>query len=147
MDLNSHIVVPNCKVCLLLEVVAPAIHDPIRQTITKQRKRSIKPINQWQAFGRCSCPPITSTMSADLDLSGTYPYFPIITFLGMVWVLVPSAGHFRKGNSGTLLLIFWIFSLNLIFFVDTIVWHANIRNPHPVWCDIGTRGIFIVFLY
>lgn len=105
-----------------------------RQSGTKQAQykgtHRIKP----QQIPRSHATPPSSTTST---MAAMYPLFPILCLLSMICLLIPSAGHFRTGNSGTLVFIFWVFLLNLVSFVDTIVWHDNVRNPYPIWCDIG----------
>jgi hypothetical protein len=67
----------------------------------------------------------------------------------ILMLTLSSPWHIRNKNTGSLLYIFWSFTGNLIYFVDAIVWSENIRNPAPVWCDIGQCLLlsFIYFLY
>lgn len=63
--------------------------------------------------------------------------FIIACGFATVLLLLPAPWHIRSKNSGTLLYIFWSLTGNVIYFVNAIVWNGNIRNPAPIWCDIG----------
>ncbi len=63
----------------------------------------------------------------------------IFSGLAIVLLLLPLPAHLRANNSSTLINISWIFSGNLINFVNAIVWWDNVDNPSPVWCDISER--------
>lgn len=66
----------------------------------------------------------------------TYPLFPIFAFLGFVVSLVPFSWHLQASNAGTCVYMLWTAFACLIEFVDSLVWHGNIRVIVPVWCDI-----------
>ncbi|EGN92606.1 hypothetical protein SERLA73DRAFT_127332 [Serpula lacrymans var. lacrymans S7.3] len=70
-----------------------------------------------------------------------YPSLPAGAFIGAVLVLIPLPWHWRARNIGTLAIIAWLFVMNMIYFVNTIVWAGNVNNPAPVWCDITTKLI------
>ena len=57
----------------------------------------------------------------------------------MFLVLLPLPWHWSARNVGTLLYIAWSFTGSLVFFVNSILWNGNMRNPAPVWCDIATK--------
>ncbi|PVF96424.1 STE3-like pheromone receptor [Serendipita vermifera] len=61
--------------------------------------------------------------------------------VAMILLLLPAAWHIRSRNSGTIIYIGWSLVGNLIYFVNSIVWAGNLRNPAPVWCDISTKII------
>ena len=67
-----------------------------------------------------------------------YPITPLGSFLGVLLALLPLPIRFKSWNSGICMLGIWIAVLNLHKFVDTIIWHDNVNNSAPVWCDIGT---------
>ncbi|PVG02655.1 STE3-domain-containing protein [Serendipita vermifera] len=72
------------------------------------------------------------------DMSYMYPSYPIACFFTMMLVLFPIPAHWKAGNIATLSLAAWTFFGLLMFMVNTIVWHGNIRNPYPVWGDISS---------
>ncbi|KAG8848425.1 a-factor receptor [Serendipita sp. 411] len=67
--------------------------------------------------------------------------FTIGCAFAILLLLLPSPWHIRSKNPGTLLYIAWSLTANVIYFVNSIVWRGNIRNPAPVWCDIATKLI------
>ncbi|KAF4611600.1 hypothetical protein D9613_004065 [Agrocybe pediades] len=69
----------------------------------------------------------------------TYPIFPIFAFLGFVLVLIPLPWHLQALNSGTCLFMIWTAIGCLNQFVNSVVWHGNIIDWAPIWCDISTR--------
>ncbi|KAI0312767.1 STE3-like pheromone receptor [Amylostereum chailletii] len=69
----------------------------------------------------------------------TYPLFPIFAFLGFLMTLVPLPWHLHAWNSGTCFFMFWTSLSCLIQFINALVWHNNILNVAPVYCDITTK--------
>ncbi|KAI0033049.1 STE3-like pheromone receptor [Vararia minispora EC-137] len=69
----------------------------------------------------------------------TYPLFPILAFLAFVFTLAPFPWHFYAWNSGTCLFMFWVSMSCLIVFVDSVVWHGNVINNNPGYCDFATH--------
>ncbi|KAK0460303.1 pheromone A receptor-domain-containing protein [Armillaria novae-zelandiae] len=69
----------------------------------------------------------------------SYPAFPILAFIALVLVLVPLPWHLQAWNSGTCLFMIWTALALLNVFVNSIVWHNNVTDWAPVWCDISTR--------
>lgn len=66
-----------------------------------------------------------------------FPAYPVVCGLSTCLVLLPLPWHWKARNTGTLLYIGWTVLGNLVFLVNTIVWHGQIRyDPAPVWCDI-----------
>ncbi|KIJ08360.1 hypothetical protein PAXINDRAFT_182292 [Paxillus involutus ATCC 200175] len=68
-----------------------------------------------------------------------YPLFPVFAFLGFVLALVPLPWHLQAWNSGTCAYMLWVSLSCLVQFVNSVVWHGNVNNPAPVWCDISTK--------
>ncbi|OCH88490.1 STE3-domain-containing protein [Obba rivulosa] len=66
---------------------------------------------------------------------------PIGAFIAAVLVLIPLPSHWRARNVATLAIIVWLFVLNVIYCVNTIVWRKTVLNYAPVWCDITTKII------
>ena len=68
-----------------------------------------------------------------------YPLAPIGSFFGIIMSVVPVASHlgFHSWNVGIWMYAFWIGTMNIANFVDTIVWRDNVNIVIPVWCDIG----------
>ncbi|KAI0702581.1 STE3-domain-containing protein [Earliella scabrosa] len=71
----------------------------------------------------------------------TWPAYPIVSFLGFILVLVPLPWHLQAWNSGTCYYMIWTALGCLNEFVNSIVWHNNVLNVAPIWCDISTRII------
>ena len=65
------------------------------------------------------------------------PYHEIALGLALVLITISAPPHFRARNTGTILYIFWIFTTNLIFLINRIIWHDHVRNVAPIWCDIS----------
>ena len=74
----------------------------------------------------------------------TYPLFPVVSFLGAVAAFVPLPWHLQAWNAGTCIYMFWAGFASLIQFVNSIVWHGNMENVAPVWCDICKSCISLV---
>ncbi|KLO14127.1 fungal pheromone STE3G-protein-coupled receptor [Schizopora paradoxa] len=70
-----------------------------------------------------------------------YPLTPIGSFIGFVLSVIPLASHlsFSSWNTGIWMYAIWIGTMNITYFVDTIVWHDNVDIVIPVWCDIVTK--------
>jgi pheromone a factor receptor len=67
-----------------------------------------------------------------------YPGLQILLSLSLVAVLLPVPSHFKRGNTGVIILTCWLFTSQLIYLVNSIVWKGNIRDPAPFWCDLST---------
>ncbi|KAG8724882.1 a-factor receptor [Ceratobasidium sp. 395] len=67
------------------------------------------------------------------------PVFPVFCFLGIVLSLLPLPKFWKTRNIGALLFIGWSVVGCTIFFVNSLVWAGNTRNPAPLWCDISTK--------
>ncbi|KAI0040540.1 STE3-like pheromone receptor [Auriscalpium vulgare] len=71
----------------------------------------------------------------------TYPLFPICAFLGFLVAFIPLPWHIQAWNAGTCLFMFWAGLASLNQFINSLVWHSNISNPAPIWCDISAKFI------
>lgn len=78
-----------------------------------------------------NCPPSFSLQTSMREL----PFITACAF-AIVMLLVPAAWHVRSRNSGIILYIAWSLTGNVIYFVNSIIWAGNLRNPSPIWCDI-----------
>ncbi|OSD03756.1 B mating type pheromone receptor [Trametes coccinea BRFM310] len=68
-----------------------------------------------------------------------YPILPISAFIGAVLVLVPVPSHWRARNYATVSLVAWLFILDVIYGINSIVWRDNVEIKLLVWCDITTK--------
>ncbi|KAF8890813.1 pheromone A receptor-domain-containing protein [Gymnopilus junonius] len=68
-----------------------------------------------------------------------YPELPIFAFISAALVIIPLPWHWRARNIATIALMLWLFVVNVIYGVNTIIWAGNVNNPIPVWCDITTK--------
>ncbi|KAJ7732231.1 pheromone A receptor-domain-containing protein [Mycena maculata] len=69
----------------------------------------------------------------------SYPLYPVFAFISFVIVLIPLPWHFQAWNAGTCLFMIWTALACLNNFINSIVWHNNVIDWAPVWCDISTR--------
>ena len=65
-----------------------------------------------------------------------YPILPIGAFIAAFLVLIPAFWLWRAGNVPTLSLIVWLFTLNIIYGVNSLLWSDSIWDKTPIWCDI-----------
>ena len=71
------------------------------------------------------------------------PSLPVAAFLAAFLVIIPLPWHWRARNIGTLAIMVWLFIMNIVYGVNTIVWAGNVHDPTPVWCDICMSLAFI----
>ncbi|KAF7375579.1 Pheromone receptor Rcb2 B44 [Mycena sanguinolenta] len=64
---------------------------------------------------------------------------PIGAFLACALLLVPLPWHWRAGNTPTLSMIAWLFTSNLTYGINAIIWSGSVDNIAPVWCDIASK--------
>lgn len=64
---------------------------------------------------------------------------PVGAFIAAGLVLVPLPWHWRARNIAMLSTILWLFTLNVIYAIDAIIWAGNVADSAPVWCDITTK--------
>ena len=65
-----------------------------------------------------------------------YPILPAGAFFAAFLVLIPACWLWRTRNVPTLSLIVWLFTLNVVYGANSLVWSDNVRDKAPVWCDI-----------
>lgn len=77
----------------------------------------------------------------------SYPLVPVLNLVCCVLVLITVSTVIRQSwNTGVCLFGAWIFISTLTSGVNEIVWHDNIRNVAPVWCDICMSPFACPFL-
>ncbi|KAI0370946.1 STE3-domain-containing protein [Pilatotrama ljubarskyi] len=64
---------------------------------------------------------------------------PAASILAAILVLLPTPWHWRAGNVATLSMIVWLFAVNVIYAVDSIIWSHTVAKVALVWCDITTK--------
>ncbi|KAJ7278849.1 GPCR fungal pheromone mating factor, partial [Mycena rebaudengoi] len=69
-----------------------------------------------------------------------HPELALGSFLASALVLIPLPWHWRAKNIATLSIIAWLFTSNLIYAINSIIWAESIDSTRvPVWCDIVTK--------
>ncbi|PBK87718.1 STE3-domain-containing protein [Armillaria gallica] len=68
-----------------------------------------------------------------------YPVLPLFAFLTAFLVVIPAPWHWRARNIATLAMMGWLFIVNMIYGINSLVWAGNVDNPAPVWCDISAK--------
>ncbi|KAG8836967.1 a-factor receptor [Serendipita sp. 400] len=71
------------------------------------------------------------------NFSYLFPGYPIFCIISALLSIIPIPSHYRAGNIAIIAIGLWSFGGNVIAATNTIVWHGNLRNPHPVWGDIS----------
>ncbi|KAI0752090.1 GPCR fungal pheromone mating factor [Fomes fomentarius] len=64
---------------------------------------------------------------------------PVASILAAILVLIPTPWHWRAGNVATLAMIVWLFAVNVIYAVDSLIWSHTVARVAIVWCDITTK--------
>ena len=72
-----------------------------------------------------------------------HPELGPIGIISALSLFLPFPWHWRAGNVATLAMIAWLFSINIIYAVDAIIWVDNIEIVAQVWCDIS----MYIFMY
>ena len=72
----------------------------------------------------------TSTMAF------SYPFYQVLTILGMVLVLMATPFHLNMRGASTWPFIFWLYIWCLLSIVNSIVWRDNMDIIAPTFCDI-----------
>ncbi|TDL26576.1 STE3-domain-containing protein [Rickenella mellea] len=75
--------------------------------------------------------------------TSTYPAFPIMAVFGLLACLIPLKWIARE-NVGIVLYAIWLAVACVDLLVNSIMWHGNVLNHAPVWCDISSRLIAAV---
>ncbi|PPQ96640.1 hypothetical protein CVT26_010680 [Gymnopilus dilepis] len=68
-----------------------------------------------------------------------YPELPIFAFISAALVIIPLPWHWRARNVATIAIMLWLFVVNVIYGINSIIWAGNVNDPAPVWCDITTK--------
>ncbi|KAI0791954.1 pheromone A receptor-domain-containing protein [Abortiporus biennis] len=71
------------------------------------------------------------------------PVLIAFSFITFVLVSIPTWWMVDAGNVGGLLYIWWTATLNLIQFIDMIIWKDTALNYAPGWCDFVVRYMHI----
>lgn len=67
-----------------------------------------------------------------------YPLAPVANFIAVLLVLLPlSCARRRPQNIGVLTYALWVLIDALTVGIDSVIWHNNVKDVAPVWCDIG----------
>jgi pheromone a factor receptor len=74
--------------------------------------------------------------NAPVGVSDLDPAQFIIYPLCILCILIPAPVHFKSRNTGVILYIIYVLSIQIPMFVNAIIWRGNIGNPVPYWCDL-----------
>lgn len=74
-----------------------------------------------------------------------YPILPIAYFLSLILVLIPLPAHLSSWNIGLCAYMIYIAIMNFTLFVNSIIWHDNVRDV-PIWCDIVAKVQIIAMM-
>ncbi|KAF7293020.1 Argonaute-like protein [Mycena indigotica] len=66
-------------------------------------------------------------------------FFSAMAFIGFVLSFIPLPWHLEAWNVGTCLYMIWTGLACLVLFINSIVWHNNVIDWSPTWCDISTH--------
>ncbi|KAJ7813352.1 pheromone receptor [Mycena olivaceomarginata] len=70
-----------------------------------------------------------------------HPEFAPVAFIAAFSLFLALPWHWRAGNVATLSIIAWLFTINIIFAVDALIWGDSTAIVAAVWCDITTKLI------
>jgi Pheromone A receptor len=65
-----------------------------------------------------------------------YPQLPAGAFVAAALVLVPLPWHWRARNVATLAIIAWLFTVDVIYGINSLLWAGNVNEYALIWCDI-----------
>ena len=65
-----------------------------------------------------------------------YPALPAGAFIAAFLILTPAHRLCRTGHIPTLSLIVWLFTLNIVYGANSLVWSDDAIDRVPIWCDI-----------
>ncbi|KZT37704.1 fungal pheromone STE3G-protein-coupled receptor [Sistotremastrum suecicum HHB10207 ss-3] len=65
--------------------------------------------------------------------------YAVLSFLGLVFVLIPLPWNLRSWNVGVCALIFNVALGCLVLFVNHIIWSGTVEDKAPAWCDISAK--------
>lgn len=82
----------------------------------------------------------------DGAIDPTYPLLPVSKFLSAALLLLVLLSSFTRQNwnLGVMFLCFWLFIESMTDGINCIIWSDNAEIKHYVYCDIGTRLIFLL---
>jgi pheromone a factor receptor len=66
-----------------------------------------------------------------------HPEFAPVAFIAAFSLFLALPWHWRAGNVATLSIIAWLFTINIIFAVDALIWGDSTAIVAAVWCDIS----------
>lgn len=72
-----------------------------------------------------------------------HPELPVASFIAAALVLIPTPWHWRARNVATCGIIFWLFIVNMIYGINSLIWSDNVIIRAHIWCDIGTFPLFL----
>ena len=101
--------------------------DPIGATSPGVTFKTLNPPGTHPGSPRSTS---TSTMAF------SYPFYQVLTILGMVLVLMATPFHLNMRGASTWPFIFWLFIWCLLSIVNSIVWRDNMDIIAPTFCDI-----------
>jgi len=65
--------------------------------------------------------------------------FTIVSFIAVLLSVVPGIFHIQTRNWGAIFMTFWVVFLNLIDFINSLIWSGdNLLDVAPVYCLITT---------
>ena len=73
-----------------------------------------------------------------MSLDPTYPFVPVVNFLGAFLVLIPLPWQLQSWNTGICMTMIWTCIGCLIRGVNSVAWKDNVEDSAPLWCDICT---------
>ena len=62
---------------------------------------------------------------------------PIASFISAALCLAPLPWHWRAGTIPTISIAIWLFVVNIVNRVNTIIWAGNFADMATIWCDIS----------
>ena len=65
-----------------------------------------------------------------------YPALPAGAFIAAFLILIPASWLWRAGHIPTLSLIAWLFTLNIVYGANSLVWSDDAIDRVPIGCDI-----------
>lgn len=66
------------------------------------------------------------------------PELPVAAFIAAFLVLIPFPWHWRARNVATCAMMIWLFTVNFIYGVNSLIFANTFRIKAVIWCDIGT---------
>ena len=93
--------------------------------------------------------------------------YSVFSFIGFLFCAIPFTWHLKRKvepllrffhssmvemdsmladrNTGTCLFMAWSGISCFYQFIDSVVWNGNVVDWSPVWCDIGTVDLNLIF--